>query len=152
MILSFLFLFIDKRVDINWGAGDLLTSRLPTPLNENAEVYNQIHELITNIYNDLTNGTLPAFASKIPFFYSKPKKKESEIYFNSINDGWSWKSTHMQDFKNLLHPASLMNYHLLYGTITLKAKVGCSFSVNLTRKPVAKTTPNSKFQLRNRIW
>ena len=57
-ILSFLFLFINNEVNNDFGAGDLVTS-LPTILNDHdkGEAYDKIHKLITDIYNDLTNGT-----------------------------------------------------------------------------------------------
>ena len=113
MILSYLFLFIDTKVNHNFGAGDLVTAELLTALNDanKGKVYGEIHKLITDIYNDLTNGTLPAFASKIQFFYSRPKEQESESFFKNVN---KWKTNKMEDFKNNLHPISLKNYQFLW--------------------------------------
>ena len=81
LIMSFLFLFIDNNDNVknennNFGAGDLITSQLSTGISGGGRgiVYDDIHKLLTDIFNDLTNGTLPAFATKLPFFYSLPKK------------------------------------------------------------------------------
>ncbi len=111
MILSFLFLFIDTKVN-NFGAGDLVTS-LPTALDlkMKGEVYDEIHKLITDIYNDLTNGTLPAYALKIPFFYSRPRKKLRYDFFNHVT---VWKTPSINDLKRHLSPGSLHFYHMLW--------------------------------------
>ena len=110
MILSFLFLFLDTKETNNWGAGDLVTA-LPTLLYGEGKVHDEIHNLVTDIYNDLTNGTLPEFALMIPYFYSKPTKINTKTFFKKVAE---WKTSYMEDFKNLLHPGSLRNYHLLW--------------------------------------
>ena len=112
MILSFLFLFINNKVNDNFGAGDLVTS-LPTELDDRGkgEDYDEIHKLITDIYNDLTNGTLPAFALKTPFFYSRPRKQLSYQFFNHVTD---WKKPSIDDLKDYLSPGSVHFYHFLW--------------------------------------
>ena len=73
-VLSYLYLFMthDYR-DI--GAGDLATASVLTGLTENngkrgKAMYNSTHGLITKIYNDLTNGSLPGYVLNIPKLYA----------------------------------------------------------------------------------
>ena len=79
---------------------------------DKGKVNSKIHNLITDIYNDLTNGTLPAFALKIPFFYTRPRKQESERYFKYVSYGIT--PHHLKDLENYLSPGSLHFYHLLW--------------------------------------
>ena len=145
-ILSFLFLFINHQVNNNFGAGDLVTA-LPTSLYEHhkGEAYDKIHKLITDIYNDLTNGTLPAFALKIPFFYSRPGKKLSYYFFKNVRD---WETPFISDLKNHLDPVSLHFYHFLwYKYIRGERKVFifCPISaVNNCKDPRKFTIPVSR--------
>ena len=73
-VLSYLYLFMthDYR-DI--GAGDLATASVLTGLSGNngkrgKTMYNSTHGLITKIYNDLTNGSLPGYVLNIPKLYA----------------------------------------------------------------------------------
>ena len=106
LYLSFLFLFMQDGVT-EVKAGDLETSSLRKTLTADT------NNLITTIYNELTTGTLPKFALKIPQFYSKPGRKESyEIFYDakkSVGVGLGV----LKDF-NHLSPDSIRNYHFLW--------------------------------------
>ena len=61
LLLSFLYLFMDSR-KTDLGAGDLAVDYGNTGLGPTSVDYSVTHKLHTDIYNDLTNASLPAFS------------------------------------------------------------------------------------------
>ena len=109
LLLSFLYLFMDSR-KTDLGAGDLAADYGNTGMSTpNSVDYSVAHKLHTDIYNDLTNASLPAFSLKIPDFYFRPNSRNNFIlgfdYLFTINL--------LSDFKNLL-TESIRNYHYLW--------------------------------------
>ena len=73
-VLSYLYLFMTHEYrDI--GAGDLATASVLTGLSGNngkrgKPMYNSTHGLITKIYNDMTNSSLPGYILNLPKLYA----------------------------------------------------------------------------------
>ena len=77
LLLSYMFLFIDHR-NTELGAGDLATSSLVTGLSgssgrRQAYYYSSTHKTITDIYNHMTNATLPTSILNFPAFFMIPE-------------------------------------------------------------------------------
>lgn len=78
MLLSYMFLFIDKA-NTGLRAGDLATSTLNTGLSQGDErqgnynsYYHSTHKLLTSMYNGITNASLPVSILEFPHFFVKP--------------------------------------------------------------------------------
>ena len=108
LLLSYYYLF-ENADDV--GAGDLAVGPYAPPLTRTA------HTLLTNLYNDMTNGSLPVSVLQIPAFFSLPDK-----YFGLWYDGEPHEyfpfmpgSLNIIEFMNITHEA-LRNYHYLWHT------------------------------------
>ena len=67
MLLSFMYLFID-RDNTNVGAGDLATGPYQTGLTRGTFMYKSTHALVTKMYNELVNASLPLSVLEFPSF------------------------------------------------------------------------------------
>ena len=125
LLLSFLYLFMDPR-KTDLGAGDLAVDFGNTGLSTpNSVDYTVTHKLHTDIYNELTNASLPAFSFKIPDFYLRPNS--GNIYILGVD--YRLTLNLLSDFKNLL-PESIRNYHYLWHTYIKgesKVQIFCQF-------------------------
>ena len=125
LLLSFLYLFMDS-IKTDLGAGDLAVEFGNTGLSKSVD-YAVTHKLHTDIYNDLTNASLPAFSLKIPDFYFTPNSKN--IYILKGVD-YQFTLNLLSDFKNLL-PESIRNYHYLWHIYIKgesKVQIFCQFT------------------------
>ena len=118
MLLSYLFLFIDKKIT-EVGAGDLATSSLITGLSRGQfntkfnYFYLSSHKLITNIYNNLTNASLPLSILEFPSFFVLPNPEKRIM--NSIK-GHEYKN--IKNWIELINipDEAIRNYHYLWWT------------------------------------
>ena len=74
-----------RKTDL--GAGDLAVDYGNTGLSPKNVDYSVTHKLHTDIYNDLTNASLPAFSLKIPDFYFTPNSKNIYILTRKLIKG-----------------------------------------------------------------
>ena len=92
----------------------------------------RVSTLHTDIYNDLTNASLPAFSLKIPDFYFTPNSENIYILHLHSTFTFNYGSTLnlLSDFKNLL-PESIRNYHYLWQIYIKgesKVQIFCQFT------------------------
>ena len=115
MLLSYMFLFIDKK-NTHVGAGDLATSSLPTGLSSSYNYYFSTQTLLTNIYNEMLNSSLPLSVLEFPIFFTLPFKDQCR---NINATEWNYiKATQkLIDLANITDEA-IRNYHYLWWTYT----------------------------------
>ena len=88
----------------------------------------RVSTLHTDIYNDLTNASLPAFSLKIPDFYFRPNSRNNFI----LGFDYLFTLNLLDDFKNLL-TESIRNYHYLWQIYIKgesKVQIFCLFTKN----------------------
>ena len=152
-ILSYLFLFLDKYTDV--GAGDLATGPFPTAFSRgkpNKPVrpgYIPIHNLLTSIYNDMVNGSLPSSIFEIPSFFVRTDKQ--------FEWRWEYQTTksvtvvnNMVELLNITDK-SMRNYHFLWYSYFNKENITLfcvnSKHVNCTENPLhGWSIANKKFE------
>ena len=93
ILLSYVYLFLDYQATYV-GAGDLAASSMKTGLYRDSSQYVSSHTLLTKMYNDMVNGSLPVSTIEIPAFFELP--------FQNI-----WKSNKDNNIVLYLRKASL---------------------------------------------
>ena len=114
MLVSFMYLSQKTHILEDVGAGDLATGPYAPPITL------ATHTLLTNMYNDMINASLPVSVLNIPSLFVLPDK-----YFPWWVDGqplmkpWWFPSfggiIDLKGFDNITHEA-LRNYHFLWYT------------------------------------
>ena len=110
MIVSYSFLF---SAHSEVGAGDLATGPYAQPLSQ------ETHTLITNMFNDMVNGSLPVSVLKFPAFFTQPETRMYPIsrYFPDF----PVEDSTIFEFNNVTLKA-LRNYHYLWHTYFYELK------------------------------
>ena len=138
MMFSFVYLYsrTHSELDIEVGAGDLATGPYASPLSH------ATHTLLTNLYNEMVNATLPASILQYSEFFALPdnnfpwwqKGQPNKIFPYDGEEG-----IHILQFMNITFE-SWRNYHYLWytyynnnGNFTLK----CNFMANCTAEPLS---------------
>ena len=127
MILSYLFMFLEKELEI--GAGDIAASasNFPTGLsNRHSSYFESSNIMLTNMFNDLVNGSLPGSIFHMSNFFITPDKNaetststSGRIYKEASNKiGNTLKMLFLTDISF----ESLRNYHYLWYTFNNKMK------------------------------
>ena len=114
LLLSYLFFCINSLDDV--GAGDLASGPFETGLNRGGDkeyppYYLSTHTLLTNMYNDMANASLPVSVLEFPAFFVSNENFffyfgwKSEIYV-----GYIYKNLEMINITE----ESMRNYHFLW--------------------------------------
>ena len=61
------------------GTGDIAASKFQTGLSEGDALYASTHTLLTNIFNEMVNGSIPGSIFETPQFYIIPDEFEKMI-------------------------------------------------------------------------
>ena len=83
LLLSFIYVFDNYEIlDNDIGAGDLASGPFKTGLTHSVRGFNYsnyyaAHALVTQMYNEMVNGSLPVSVLKFPSFFMPIEKKES---------------------------------------------------------------------------
>ena len=129
LLLSYMYLFIDVKNTVV-GAGDLALAAksLPTGLSRGdyktpiSAKYVPTHTLLTNMYNDMVNGSLPISVFDFPSFFVLPDNIFMVKEWKDEQQKWKVKK-----IKNKLEildipDEAVRNYHYLWDTFLNKKK------------------------------
>ena len=114
-ILSFLFLFMDvEKTDI--GAGDIASSKFRTDLHPGEYSYTKTHTLLTSIFNEMVNGSMPGSIFETPKFFSNLDDYTNDQFKSNKNhESIVWNMQSKLGLLNIPYE-TLHNYHLLWYT------------------------------------
>ena len=155
LLVSFHYLF--KSFDVNVGAGDLATGPYRPHLTRDT------HTLVTNMYNNMVNGSLPGSVLEFPLFFVLPNNfswRRDKIDFIDLNqfiymNGEDRNIIEMNNLvKHLNFSAEAMrNYHYLWYSYINKRKftLFCMNS-NYKHNPVNCSTEALKFFYADEDW
>ena len=143
MILSYMYLFLDTVSYL--GAGDLAASELPTGLSSRSVYYEETHGLLSQIFKELTNGTIPGSIFETPQFFTFPDR----FTYQQIEIGQKGLINKMKNVLNFidLPYESLRNYHYLWYTYNKSPKekfiLICQHHVQNCSDPTVYNFPNT---------
>ena len=128
LLVSYMYLFIDEKNTVI-GAGDLAVAaqNLPTGLSRGdfktpySAKYVPTHTLLTNMYNEMFNGSLPVSVLTFPSFFVLPDKIFME---KEWKDRQKWKAKKIKNRLELLNipDEAVRNYHYLWDTFNNNKK------------------------------
>ena len=100
------------------GAGDLASSKFQTGLNMRSILYEKTHSLLTNMFNELVDDSIPGSIFETPIFFANPTKETVEaLKYNTEKIYDTDKALRNMQLKiNFLNISfeTFRNYHFLW--------------------------------------